>query len=135
MIGLILGIGQGLIFAQTSKTNNLFHGNLIARGVAKKKIFTFGCAQLGLFIWFAVIIASIGVVIPLICALRFSQITFMLEYYWMGGPSFSVKYPIFLNWGLILGSIALIALSGLVIYSLFFFSQKREKYFIAIKQL
>ncbi|MHA1647507.1 MAG: hypothetical protein ACTSVL_08040, partial [Promethearchaeota archaeon] len=135
VIGLIMGIGQGLIFSQTSKVNNQFHGNLIVRGVSKKQIFKFGCTQLGLFIGFAIAFSIVSVVIPLISALHFSQITFMFEHYWYRGSPFTIKYPIFVNWGILLGNIIMIVLSGFIIYSVFFFSQKREKYFITMKEL
>nr|WP_147664695.1 ABC transporter permease [Candidatus Prometheoarchaeum syntrophicum]QEE17810.1 FtsX-like permease family protein [Candidatus Prometheoarchaeum syntrophicum] len=135
VIGLILGIGQGLIFTQTSKANNQFHGNLMVRGVAKKQIFKFGCTQLGLFIGFAIVFSITSAVIPLISALRFSQITFMFEHYAYMGSPFTIQYPIFVNWGILFGNIIMIALSGLIIYSIFFFSQNREKYFITMKEL
>ena len=84
---------------------------------------------------FAIAFSIVSVVIPLISALYFSQITFMFEQYWYRGSPFTIKYPIFVNWGILLGNIIMIALSGFIIYSVFFFSQKREKYYITMKEL
>ncbi len=112
-VSFTLCIGQGFLFIHINRENSPFYGNLMTRGVSRKQIFRFGLSQILYFFFLAIGIAAITLFAPLFFVLKL----------------ISVNTPILFNWPLIGFNFLLILGGSLLLYCLFFITQKRTKFF------
>ncbi|WP_457918187.1 FtsX-like permease family protein [Candidatus Lokiarchaeum ossiferum] len=133
LIGFTLCFGQGILFIQNTRDNFNFYGNLLTRGVSRKQVYLFGLSQLLLFFLISLGIALITVIAPIILALKIYPAQLLVEENWQFKLSVA-KYPILINWPLLGINLASIFVGSILLYTIFFKTQRMDSFFAYTKQ-